>query len=271
MEEQLKEIEGTLARTKERKSTILYKHFRKRSEEERLAKLGVRSIPRVPSEVDDVRVVKFALYQINRELGEKKALISNSSRLSIEKDGEAQVRAVNNDINKLIRQKSDWTRRLNDILGRANTDIFSSKKVFFGCSRFLPEATNSEVQKEKVHTVITSSDATNEDSLSNYQDSEDEIEDNSFEQNESFSETYLSLIANMVNNEESLLQAEKAIESVSRNELKERPLTRVRYDPDFVADFVSSENNFPSEDHFKLLLTERRKKVALARIQQLRR
>lgn len=274
MEEQLKEIEGTLARTKERKSTLLYKHSRKQSEEERLAKLGVRSIPTIPSKVDDVRVAKYALFQINRELGEKKALITNSSRLSIEKDGEAHVRAVNNEINKLLRQKSDWIHQINKILGKKIEEEPYKRKKFFGCAQDLPEAVESRQQKKGTREENARMDGYSpEEDLSDDEDSEEGNEQIGFENLETFSNTYLSMVSNMREDkmEEILLSAERAIESTSRADVKERPASRVRYDPDFIVDFLNSEKDFPSEDHFKQLLTQKRKNIVLAKLQQLKR
>ncbi|KAG5507125.1 hypothetical protein JIQ42_06526 [Leishmania sp. Namibia] len=139
MQDRLREIEGTLARTKERKNTILYKLSKRRQEEERLAKLGVDRLPTNPSEVDDVKVIKHVLFRLKQEIGDKTAQLRDPKLLSIDKDGEAVIRAKNDEVNKLLSRRHQWETRL-AILSDEPAVPRSRKKVFFGCAKELPEA-----------------------------------------------------------------------------------------------------------------------------------
>ncbi|KAG5486142.1 hypothetical protein LSCM1_07257 [Leishmania martiniquensis] len=143
MQDRLREIEGTLARTKERKNTILYKLAKRRQEEERLAKLGVDRLPTNPSEVDDEKVIKYVLFRLKQEIGDKSAQLRDPKLLSIDKDGEAVIRAKNDEVNKLLSRKHQWEARLAFVADEPGAPR-SRKKIFFGCAKELPEATSTK-------------------------------------------------------------------------------------------------------------------------------
>lgn len=146
MEEHLREIEGTLARTSERKSTILYQEAKRRSEALQLQRLNITSLPTVPSEVTDVRVIRLILYRLNQQIGDQRARL-HSSKVSIEKDGEGFVRALNDSVNQLIQQARRWNHQMAVLRGEPDEGSQRrQKKVYFGCARQLPEA---PVVKEK--------------------------------------------------------------------------------------------------------------------------
>lgn len=140
MQDQLREIEGTLARTSERKNTILYKLAKRKAEEERLERLGIKKLPTNPRTVTDVRIVKFALSQLKQETGDKIAKIRNNALVDLERDGEAVVRAKNDEINKLLARKDQWERRLCELTDKEWSSSRTRKKGFFGCAKQLPEA-----------------------------------------------------------------------------------------------------------------------------------
>ncbi|KAG5510864.1 hypothetical protein JKF63_06365 [Porcisia hertigi] len=139
MQDRLREIEGTLARTKERKNTILYKLSKRRQEEERLAKLGVERLPTNPNDVDDEKIVKYVLFRLKQEIGDKTAQLRDQKLLSIDKDGEAVIRAKNDEVNKLLSRRFLWEKRLALLTDQPIT-ASSRKKIFFGCAKELPEA-----------------------------------------------------------------------------------------------------------------------------------
>lgn len=139
MDDRLREIEGTLARTSERKNTILYKLSKRKAEEERLAQLGVKKLPTNPSTVTDEKVVKYVLSQLKQETGDKIAKIRNDSLVNIERDGEATVRMKNDEINKLLARKDQWEKRLCELTNKEWAHK-ARKRSFFGCARQLPEA-----------------------------------------------------------------------------------------------------------------------------------
>ncbi|CAG9568934.1 Isy1-like_splicing_family_-_putative [Leishmania major strain Friedlin] len=146
MQDRLREIEGTLARTKERKNTILYKLSKRRQEEERLARLGVERLPTNPSEVDDEKIIKYVLFRLKQEIGDKTAQLRDQKLLSIDRDGEAVIRAKNDEVNKLLSRKYQWEARLSFLAGEPIAPR-PRKKIFFGCAKELPEA--SVVQKRQ--------------------------------------------------------------------------------------------------------------------------
>ncbi|EAN96058.1 hypothetical protein C3747_15g48 [Trypanosoma cruzi] len=151
MQDYLREIEGTLARTNERKSTLLYRLAKRNAEEERLARLGVRSIPTNPLDVMDTRVVKYVLFKLKRDIGDMIARMRNPQLLSIETHGEVVIRAKNDEINHLIAKKNSWERRLVALTGE-EYKVASSRKLYFGCAKELPEA---QVEMSTAEEVLT--------------------------------------------------------------------------------------------------------------------
>lgn len=143
MEDRLREIEGTLARASERKNTVLYKLAKRRNQEERLARLGIKKVPANPRSVSDIGVVKYALAQLRQEVGDKIAKIRNESLVSLERDGEAVVRAKNDAINELLSRKDQWERRLCELTQKEGGALKPRKKTFWGCAKLLPEAAAS--------------------------------------------------------------------------------------------------------------------------------
>ncbi|RNF08702.1 pre-mRNA-splicing factor ISY1 [Trypanosoma rangeli] len=139
MQDYLREIEGTLARKKERKSTLLYQLSKHNAEQERLLRLGVRSLPTNPHDVSDVKVVKYVLFKLNRDLADKIARLRDPQLLSIETHGEVVVRSKNDEVNHLIARKNPWERRLAALTGKGHK-MTSSRKLYFGCAKELPEA-----------------------------------------------------------------------------------------------------------------------------------
>ncbi|GET85997.1 hypothetical protein, conserved [Leishmania tarentolae] len=143
MQDRLREIEGTLARAKERKNTILYKLSKRRQEEERLAKLGVAKLPTIPNEVNDEKVIKYVLFKLKQEIGDKTAQLRDQKLLSIDRDGEAVIRAKNDEVNKLLSRKYQWESRLAFLAGEPMVPR-ARKKIFFGCAKELPEAATTQ-------------------------------------------------------------------------------------------------------------------------------
>ncbi|KAF5216375.1 hypothetical protein ECC02_010873 [Trypanosoma cruzi] len=136
------------------KGTLLYRLAKRNAEEERLARLGVRIIPTNPLDVLDTRVVKYALFKLKRDIGDKIARMRNPQLLSIETHGEVVIRAKNDEINHLIakkKKKNSWERRLVALTGE-EYKVASSKKLYFGCAKELPEA---QVEMSTAEEVLT--------------------------------------------------------------------------------------------------------------------
>lgn len=264
MEEQYKLIEGTLARTSERKGTILYKQAKKRDEEKRLLQLGIRSLPTVPSEVDDVKVIKYVLFQLNKEIGELKGLLTNHSRMNLEKDGEAHVRAVNDKLNKLLRRKADWDRRICEIDGKKTSFFFPKRKQFFGCAKELPEALGGE---ESIHERNSDEHSEVEDLLPSSSGEEPDDERDGGEP-QLVSERYSFFVEKLSLRDNVLLSEESAAEKKFRKESCSNQFIR---DPEFVTSFAENGKDcIPSEDERKLVLTEKRRKSLLSRLEKLK-
>lgn len=270
MEEQFKLIEGTLARTKERKNTILYQQAKRAEEKNRLAKLGITEIPTDPSKVNDINVIKFALFKIKQQLGEKKVLINNEDKMNISKVGEAQLRAANNSINKLVRKQYEWEKRMDELLGKEATEDYSFPSfIFFGCARSLPEAKKVEGKNNG-----RSSNALEEYASSNEQkvESEDDssISSNSDPDNElRTNSTYQDMISRLLVGDNSLLKAEKETEKKFRHSLA-FPQQRMKLESELVLNFDDEKNKILSEDFYKKRLMDKRKESLKARLADLK-
>lgn len=266
MEEQFKLIEGTLARTKERKNTILYKQAKIADERNRLLKLGITEIPTNPLEVNDVKVVKFILFKIKQQLGEKKVLISNEEKMSISKVGEAQLRAANNSINKLLRKQCEWEKRMNELLGKSTPEDYSLwSQKFFGCARSLPEA--QKVATENNHVALNERNKYPESNFENTESDDDCFQESSISDipNELKSNSeYCSMISSLLAGDECVLKAEKEAEKRFRKSLSSPP-QRMKLESEVILNFEEG-NKIPSEDYFKNRLMEKRKESLKARL-----
>eukprot|EP00796_Vickermania_ingenoplastis_P002587 gene2587-1606_t len=276
MEEQLKEIEGTLARTKERKNTILYKHARKAEQEQRLAKLQLREIPTNPATVNDVQIIKYILYQLNRQLGEKKAFIKDSSKISIENDGEAHVRAINDEINKLIRRKFDWERRMAQVSGKEETRLGPKRKLFFGCAKGLPEAVRLKTTKrERLEELESlSSSASSEENFATRSVSSDRESEPDESASHLDDQIYFAHIDNLLKDstERILLQHEKLAEKQFRSpKIQNETAGATQVDTSFIGSFMKDDGSLgiPDEEHFKNLLMHKRKEALLAQLSRI--
>lgn len=275
MQDRLREIEGTLARTKERKNTILYKLSKRRNEEERLARLGVRKIPGNPQDVDSVPVIKYALFSLKREIGDKIARMRDPLLTSIEKDGEAVVRAKNDEINKLLARQGQWNKRLAALSGDA-TEFPPRKKAFFGCAKELPEATLAEKRKR-----VTSSDSEGDDdderpSVSPRVEESNETSDSSAIPTALYGNGVLHFCSS---DADSLLlkeerAAEKRLREAAAEANSESSLGGNEVSSDKSGLVLSYYSNgvisVPDEKHFELLLVEKRKKALQQRLQTLK-
>ncbi|CCW64513.1 unnamed protein product [Phytomonas sp. EM1] len=266
MQDHLREIEGTLARTSERKNTILYKLAKRRAEEERLAQLGINKIPPSPHNVKDIGVIKFVLHRLKQEIGDKIARIRNSSLISIEKDGEAVVRARNDEINKLIVQKDQWENRL-AFLKNGDWVNSTSIKAFFGCAKNLPEAADFHTKRERpVEEDNTAYSSPRSHSSGSTPDEPEPLES-------TIKGTYLDSVVWLLSPEleQKVLQLEKESEIKNRPEsnatgrgAEPRKLGESRY--------VSSFHNFelPEEKEFERMAVEKRKLGLKKRLESLK-
>ncbi|ORC85153.1 pre-mRNA-splicing factor ISY1 [Trypanosoma theileri] len=260
MQDYLREIEGTLSRTNERKGTLLYKLAKRKAEEERLSRLGVSSIPSNPLEVTDVNVVKYALFRLKQEIGDKIAQMRNTQLLSIETHGEVVIRAKNDDINNIITKKNLWEKRLAFLSGK-DYKMPHSKKIYFGCAKGLVEAQKATTQNSKEVT---------EDNL-------DELESNSIssefsgDEGPQSSNEYLERLA-AFDSEGSLRDVEMAAERKLRLEFAQEdggaPFKRARNDDtdDYIVDI-----QLPSEEEFHRKIIDAKKEMLQKRLESLKR
>ncbi|ESL07055.1 hypothetical protein TRSC58_05262 [Trypanosoma rangeli SC58] len=262
MQDYLREIEGTLARKNERKSTLLYQLAKHNAEQERLLRLGVRSLPTNPHDVSDVKVVKYVLFKLKRDLADKIARLRDPQLLSIETHGELVVRSKNDEVNHLIARKNPWERRLAALTGKSYK-MTSSKKLYFGCAKELPEAQADMDKGESGHTedALDESDSDSDSESSDTQSSEGL---SSYSNN-----TYLKQLASS-ESEIFLSEVEKKAELSLRVEYEQNnggmSLKRGREDNSVY--FVDVD--LPSEDDFRRGLLDAKREMLQKRLQALK-
>lgn len=268
MQDRLREIEGTLARTKERKNTILYKLSKRKKEEERLASLGVQKLPTNPHEVDDVKVVKYVLFRLKREIGDKTAQLRDPKLHSIDKDGEAVIRAKNDEVNKLISRQNQWIARL-AFLSNDSMPSFKRQKHFFGCAKELPEA---EVSRKRPRDTQASSTANSAavTSSSDDEEAQDQLmpEEDVVTQDSNYLERVHWLCSSAADDE--LLREEKEAEARMREKLGTGGGSAGS--PVFVRSYVQNGKlDIPTEEEFKNRLITKKKEALQERLKVLRR
>ncbi|KAG8348316.1 putative Isy1 like splicing family [Trypanosoma vivax] len=257
MQDYLREIEGTLARKSERQSTLLYKLAKRKAEEKRLSRLGLRYIPSNPLEVTDVKVIKFVLFKIKQELGNAIAMLRDPSVLSIECHGEIAVRAKNDEANQLISKKKMWERRLAVINGQKYPGQ-RCQKLFFGCAAGLPEA---QQKTQKLETPTENEVVNDWESDSHCSISSEE------EATVKPSDLYISQLT--VQTSENALRAEE-MESERKLRMEyfhgkcEESMKRPREEANFVVDVV-----LPSEEELRKKLFDTKKQRLMERIKTL--
>lgn len=270
MEEQYKIIEGTLARTKERKDTILFRQAKKADYEDRLAKLGIREIPTDPLKVSDAKVVKYVLFKVKQQLGEKKVLINDEEKMNIAKVGEAQLRAANNSINKLARKQREWEWRLNELLGKPHSeDISPIPHIFFGCARSLPEASKQgnegDVSSFDIISKTKVDDDESEDSEHDSSASSSKVIENELNVNSA----YQNMISNLFDGDNCILRAEKEAEKKYRSFLSPE-VQRRKMESELILSFDDEAHRVPPEEFFKERLMSKRKESLKARLAHLK-
>ncbi|RNE96996.1 pre-mRNA-splicing factor ISY1 [Trypanosoma conorhini] len=258
MQDYLREIEGTLARKNERKSTLLYKLVKDNAEQERLLRLGVRSLPTNPLDATDVKVVKYVLFKLKRDIADKIARLRDPQLLSIETHGEVVIRAKNDEINHLIAKKNPWEGRLAALSGKSYKMV-SSNKLYFGCAKELPEA-QAEMRKsetENTDDVLNESESVSSDS----QSSED--------LSSYFNDVYFEQLA-ASDSEESLCRIERNKELSLRLE-DEHNSEGVSLKRDREGNSVYVVDvNLPPEDEFRRRLLDAKREVLQKRLEALR-
>lgn len=272
MQDRLREIEGTLARTKERKNTILYKLSKRKKEEERLARIGVEKLPTNPHDVEDVSVVKYALFRLKQEIGDKAAHLRDSKLHSVDKDGEAVIRAKNDEINKLVSRRNQWEARLAKLSG-SPLPVAKRRKLFFGCAKDLPEA---EAVRKRPRDAAEGSPENQQEDESSDEEEEREEEEPLLVQNEeddvaSQDAHYLERVSWLGSTlaDDDLLREEREAEAKLRE--KTTTSSNAASYPSFVRSYcVNGTVTIPSEAQFKELLISKRKEALQERLKALR-
>jgi pre-mRNA-splicing factor ISY1 len=268
MQDRLREIEGTLARTKERRNTILYKLAKRKQEEERLASLGVQKLPSNPHEVADVKVVKYVLFRLKQEIGDKTARLRDPKLHSIEKDGEAVVRAKNDEINKLISRRNQWETRLATLLGET-IPVFKRGKSFFGCAKELPEAETSHKRSREQQDNV----GIEESSRTNSSEEDNEVPETSTQHDDVATQdsNYLEKVEWLASSkaDDELMREEKGAEAKTRemHDLKGEPTGSSLFVRSY---FKNGAITVPSEEYFKNTLIRKRKELLQERLKAMR-
>lgn len=268
MQDRLREIEGTLARTKERKNTILYKLSKRRQEEERLAGLGVQKLPTNPSEVEDERVIKYVVYRLKQEIGDKTAQLRDPKLLNIERDGEAVVRAKNDEVNKLIARKAQWEARLAFLVGEPAPQR-ARRKVFLGCAKQLPEATAPTGKRTRDESSGEEADDGSSDGAEGTEPSPAEQPDGELATSRDLD--YLENVKWLGSAEADaeLVRIEREAEAKARAGVG-APVARSETHALILSYRSDGKLAIPDEEHFKKQLLEERKKALQQRLSLLR-
>nr|CCC91969.1 conserved hypothetical protein [Trypanosoma congolense IL3000] len=257
MQDYLREIEGKLARKTERQDTLLYRLAKRKADEVRLAKLGIRCIPSNPLETTDVNVAKYVIFKLKQEIGDKVARLRNANLLSIETHGEVTVRAKNDEVNHLISKKDLWERRLATLKGECHRGK-RPQKIYFGSASYLPEA-----RKKGCGTTDHTSDDGD-----GYVSSNSQVSSCSEDIPQKPSDLYLGQVTSR-SSEESLRSIEAGAEQRLRLKhfySEENSLKHTREEGTaFIVNIV-----LPEEINFRRLLVERKKRAFQERINALR-
>ncbi|CAJ1017170.1 Isy1-like splicing family, putative [Leishmania lindenbergi] len=266
MQDRLREIEGTLARSKERKNTILYKLSKRRQEEERLAKLGVERLPTNPREVDDEKVIKYVLFRLKQEIGDKTAQLRDPKLLSIDKDGEGVIRAKNDEVNKLLSRKCQWEARLSFLAGEPTLPRLR-KKTFFGCAKELPEALVTRKRQR-----VEGEQEVGENEVANSSDEDELIADQAeTEQPATRDQDYLEGVAWLGTSAADLELARFERESEAKMRTKGNVTAPRPGTSDLILSYCKDGKlMIPDEEHFKRKLVNNRKKALQERLTALR-
>ncbi|EPY28352.1 pre-mRNA-splicing factor ISY1 [Strigomonas culicis] len=270
MQDNLKEIKGTLARASERKNTILYKHAKREREEKLLERLGVSKLPTNPVEVTDTNVIKHVIFEIKKDIGSKVAKLRNPTFYSLEKDGEKIIRQKNDEVNSLITKRVQWEKRLAFL----NNEPFSHvahKKFYFGCARQLPEGESTEQVLHESHEEEEDAEAGSDHS------SLHEIEPKTADGEASASLQYAEKIKMLFSQDldSQLMNEEKQQEAKERQRKKDnlnngKPSPQVE-NLGLTLSFWNGEKlNLPDESRYKAEIIEARKKVLREKIEAAR-
>ncbi|AAZ12960.1 hypothetical protein, conserved [Trypanosoma brucei brucei TREU927] len=260
MQDYLREIEGRLARKRERQNTVLYRLAKRKADEKRLSSLGIRSLPSSPLETADVNVVKFVIFKTKQEIGDKVARLRNPELVSIETHGEVVVRAKNDEVNQLISKKNLWERRLATLNGETHRRA-APRKIYFGCAAGLPEAKRDDA-KEVVAHVENEEDGWESGShaSSNSDDDDDDAPKPSTLYREELASRGSEDLLRCIETE-----AERNLRSVYSHGSESSPGRSQMAEETFIVDVV-----LPTEEEFRIKHLERRKQAIQKRLDALK-
>lgn len=144
------ELEGTLARTAQKKQTTLSRYTRYLKEQEKVKKYGFASRPASTSQVTDLKGAEHFYREVRAEFSDKLSRMNRD--LSVETHGTTEIRAINEELNALRREMSRWATRV-QALGGENPEKSSFGRrdfSYFGVAKQLPEATEGAESAEGV-------------------------------------------------------------------------------------------------------------------------
>lgn len=146
------ELEGTLARTAQKKQTTLNRYTRYLKEQEKVKKYGFATRPPSTSQVSDVKAAIYYYREVRAEFSDKMARMNR--QMSIDTHGTAEVRVANEDLNALRREMGRWSDRVVALGGEPQESVASSRArnafVFYGAAKQLPEAMEASAKSESV-------------------------------------------------------------------------------------------------------------------------
>lgn len=290
MQEQLKEIEGTLARSSQRRNTILYKLAKQRSEAARLQSLGIKRLPTNPLQVNDTKVVRHVLFTLKQEIGDKIAKLRDRNLCSVRQNGEALVRERNDEVNKLLAKQYQWELRLATLTQRPCVQKLM-RKLYFGCAKELPEARSKAASEGRadddgispstdVQEYIREDDIDvhmTEDVDAELNEDQDQSSELHIVSNDNDADRYRSAIAYLASREcdTTLLATERECEHAHRAQynksLAERrniPNEDLKYITSYIRD---GKVQLPDEDTYLSNIVNRRRDMLKERLAQLKR
>ena len=132
------ELEGTLARTSQKKQVTLNRHTRFLKEQEKIRRYGFASRPASTGQVADVAAADHFYREVRAEFSDKYTRMARS--MSIDTHGVSEIRAANAELNALRREMSRWADRIVALGGERPERDSGESVVYYGVARDLPEA-----------------------------------------------------------------------------------------------------------------------------------
>eukprot|EP00758_Cryptobia_borreli_P001777 Tbor_TRINITY_DN2526_c0_g1::TRINITY_DN2526_c0_g1_i1::g.466::m.466/K12870/ISY1; pre-mRNA-splicing factor ISY1 len=146
MQDYLAEAKGTLARTAQKKQTVISLHHALKLRAAKEKKFGFAERPDDPNVVNTMNAAEHFYKEINAEITNRVARLNNLDSGAIEREGEEFVRNINSEVNALRRERNRWAYKLEALGSSLATSERVIKDKFFGVAKSLPEARINSVE-----------------------------------------------------------------------------------------------------------------------------